>query len=333
MVASGVAIHGIAYCGAARTRHVDARDPAAARRRPGRGSGRPRRRRAAPLPPRPGSSPGVRRAAARRRATPRPPPGPRPRRRRPSSSSSHLTPMTGRTRRHRIAERYPAWARATPYVGRMRFQVIPVPGCRRRGRRGRRAGADEGAVFTGTADGSIFRVSHDGRKLDKVAHTGGRPLGIEIDLDGRLVVCDARPRGAAGRHRHGCGRAGDRLGRRPADGVLQQRRRRLRRHGVVLRLVHEVRRRPLEGRRRPGHVHGPAAAARHGRPGRRRARRPRVRQRGGARGRRVVRRRRGVRRPRPSSATGSPATEAGQRDRWSTTCPAIPTTSPGGATG
>ncbi|MBZ5738715.1 SMP-30/gluconolactonase/LRE family protein [Nocardioides mangrovi] len=52
-------------------------------------------------------------------------------------------------------------------------------------------GPDEGAVFTGTEDGSIFRVSHDGRRIDRVAHTGGRPLGIEIDLDGRLLVCDA----------------------------------------------------------------------------------------------------------------------------------------------
>ncbi|WP_122817715.1 SMP-30/gluconolactonase/LRE family protein [Nocardioides pantholopis] len=53
-------------------------------------------------------------------------------------------------------------------------------------------GRDEGAVFTGTADGSIWRVSHDGRRVDLVAHTGGRPLGIEIDADDRLVVCDAR---------------------------------------------------------------------------------------------------------------------------------------------
>lgn len=52
-------------------------------------------------------------------------------------------------------------------------------------------GRDEGAVFTGTEEGSIFRVSHDGRRIDRVAHTGGRPLGIEVDADGRLVVCDA----------------------------------------------------------------------------------------------------------------------------------------------
>lgn len=53
-------------------------------------------------------------------------------------------------------------------------------------------GPDEGAVFTGTEDGSIFRVAHDGRRIDRVAHTGGRPLGLEIDRDGRLLVCDAR---------------------------------------------------------------------------------------------------------------------------------------------
>lgn len=52
-------------------------------------------------------------------------------------------------------------------------------------------GPDEGAVFTGTADGSIFRVSHDGANVDRVAQTQGRPLGLEIDLDGRLLVCDA----------------------------------------------------------------------------------------------------------------------------------------------
>ncbi|MBS42045.1 MAG: strictosidine synthase [Nocardioides sp.] len=52
-------------------------------------------------------------------------------------------------------------------------------------------GPHEGSVFTGTEDGAIHRVSHDGRTVEKVAHTGGRPLGIEIDGDGRLMVCDA----------------------------------------------------------------------------------------------------------------------------------------------
>ena len=73
----------------------------------------------------------------------------------------------------------------------MELTRIPVPGPGAEdvvvGLRGR----DEGAVFTGTEDGSIFRVSHDGRHVERVAHTGGRPLGIELDLDGRLLVCDA----------------------------------------------------------------------------------------------------------------------------------------------
>jgi len=54
-----------------------------------------------------------------------------------------------------------------------------------------REGPDEGAVFTGTADGSIFRLSHDGSQVDRIAQTQGRPLGLEIDLEGRLLVCDA----------------------------------------------------------------------------------------------------------------------------------------------
>jgi sugar lactone lactonase YvrE len=53
-------------------------------------------------------------------------------------------------------------------------------------------GPHEGCVFTGTSDGVIRRVSHDGRVVRAVADTGGRPLGIEWLADGRLLVCDAR---------------------------------------------------------------------------------------------------------------------------------------------
>jgi sugar lactone lactonase YvrE len=73
----------------------------------------------------------------------------------------------------------------------MSFQVIPVPGDGAEDVVVGARGPDEGAVFTGTEDGSIFRISHDGRRIDRVAQTEGRPLGIEIDLDGRLLVCDA----------------------------------------------------------------------------------------------------------------------------------------------
>ncbi|GAB3264547.1 SMP-30/gluconolactonase/LRE family protein [Nocardioides dilutus] len=72
------------------------------------------------------------------------------------------------------------------------FSVIPVPAHGAEDVVVATRGPDEGAVFTGTADGTIWRVRHDGETVDKVAHTGGRPLGIEIDLDGRLLVCDAR---------------------------------------------------------------------------------------------------------------------------------------------
>jgi sugar lactone lactonase YvrE len=66
--------------------------------------------------------------------------------------------------------------------------VIPVPG----------PGAEdvvvdaEGWVLTGTADGAVYRVRPDGRRVDRVGDTGGRPLGLELLPAGRLLVCDAR---------------------------------------------------------------------------------------------------------------------------------------------
>jgi sugar lactone lactonase YvrE len=65
--------------------------------------------------------------------------------------------------------------------------VIPVPG----------HGAEdvvvdaEGWVYTGTVDGAVWRVQPEGRRVDLVGNTGGRPLGIELLPDGRLLVCDA----------------------------------------------------------------------------------------------------------------------------------------------
>lgn len=48
----------------------------------------------------------------------------------------------------------------------------------------------DGSVVTGLADGRVVRLQ-DGR-VDVVADTGGRPLGIELLPGGRLLVCDAR---------------------------------------------------------------------------------------------------------------------------------------------
>jgi sugar lactone lactonase YvrE len=65
--------------------------------------------------------------------------------------------------------------------------IIPVPG----------HGAEDvvvdaqGWVCTGTEDGAIWRVQPDGRRLELVGNTEGRPLGIELLPDGRLLVCDA----------------------------------------------------------------------------------------------------------------------------------------------
>jgi sugar lactone lactonase YvrE len=71
------------------------------------------------------------------------------------------------------------------------FRVIPVPAYGCEDVAVATHGSDEGAVFTGTEDGTIWHIHDDGRQVDRVAFTGGRPLGIEYDGDGRLVVCDA----------------------------------------------------------------------------------------------------------------------------------------------
>ncbi|MCR1781495.1 SMP-30/gluconolactonase/LRE family protein [Nocardioides carbamazepini] len=70
--------------------------------------------------------------------------------------------------------------------------VIPVPGHGAEDVVVATSGPDRGCVFTGTEDGAILRVSPEGGKVERVAHTGGRPLGIEFAPDGRLLVCDAR---------------------------------------------------------------------------------------------------------------------------------------------
>jgi sugar lactone lactonase YvrE len=65
--------------------------------------------------------------------------------------------------------------------------VIPLPG----------SGAEDvavdssGAIYTGTREGYLLRISPDGRSVERLAQTGGRPLGIEVHPDGWLVVCDA----------------------------------------------------------------------------------------------------------------------------------------------
>lgn len=47
-----------------------------------------------------------------------------------------------------------------------------------------------GRVFTGVEDGRIYRFAPDGG-AELVADTHGRPLGLELDAQERLIVCDA----------------------------------------------------------------------------------------------------------------------------------------------
>ena len=74
-----------------------------------------------------------------------------------------------------------------PNTALANVDVIPIPG----------TGAedvavdDEGRIYTGTREGYILRISPDGRHIDRLLQTGGRPLGIEVHPDGSLIVCDA----------------------------------------------------------------------------------------------------------------------------------------------
>ncbi len=47
-----------------------------------------------------------------------------------------------------------------------------------------------GRIYTGTRDGKIMRLCPDG-KLDIFAETKGRPLGIQLDKNENLIVCDS----------------------------------------------------------------------------------------------------------------------------------------------
>ncbi|HEX6240566.1 MAG TPA: SMP-30/gluconolactonase/LRE family protein, partial [Polyangiales bacterium] len=73
-------------------------------------------------------------------------------------------------------------------IGRYTLEVIRVPG----------NGPEdvvfdaEGRMLTGLEDGRILRISQDGQRIETLANTQGRPLGLEFLPDGRLLVCDSR---------------------------------------------------------------------------------------------------------------------------------------------
>ena len=49
----------------------------------------------------------------------------------------------------------------------------------------------QGRVYAGVADGRVVRFQPDGRGPEDFADTKGRPLGLQFDRDGNLIVADA----------------------------------------------------------------------------------------------------------------------------------------------
>jgi sugar lactone lactonase YvrE len=49
----------------------------------------------------------------------------------------------------------------------------------------------EGNIWTGVEDGRIIRITPDGSSTQVMADTGGRPLGLAVGRDGRLLICDS----------------------------------------------------------------------------------------------------------------------------------------------
>jgi sugar lactone lactonase YvrE len=51
---------------------------------------------------------------------------------------------------------------------------------------------EDGRILCGVSDGRILRLTPDGRHVEVLANTGGRPLGLEWLPEGDLLVCDGR---------------------------------------------------------------------------------------------------------------------------------------------
>jgi sugar lactone lactonase YvrE len=73
----------------------------------------------------------------------------------------------------------------------MRLTVLPIPGVGPEDVLVHDLGPHTGSLVVGVDDGSLLRVTPDGRRVRRVASTGGRPLGLEWLPDGRVLVCDS----------------------------------------------------------------------------------------------------------------------------------------------
>lgn len=49
----------------------------------------------------------------------------------------------------------------------------------------------DGKLYTGVLSGAVLRMSPDGTDVETYVTTGGRPLGLDFDANGRLVIADA----------------------------------------------------------------------------------------------------------------------------------------------
>jgi sugar lactone lactonase YvrE len=47
-----------------------------------------------------------------------------------------------------------------------------------------------GMIYTGLRNGDILKINVDGQQPEVVANTGGRPLGLDVDDQGRILVAD-----------------------------------------------------------------------------------------------------------------------------------------------
>jgi sugar lactone lactonase YvrE len=50
--------------------------------------------------------------------------------------------------------------------------------------------AHDGALYTGLINGDVLKINTDGQQPEIVVNTGGRPLGLDIDAQGRLLIAD-----------------------------------------------------------------------------------------------------------------------------------------------
>ena len=184
----------------------------------------------------------------------------------------------------------------------------------------------EGQIWTGVDDGRIVRISPESGETTVVGDTGGRPLGLHVARDGRLLICDS-PRGLLAMDpRHRRVRDAGRRGGRPKTAVLLERHRNTRRRNLFHRVDERFHLRRLHGGDLGGARDGAACSAGSGRHRGHARVRPVFRQRADADRGRV---RAGVRRAAGTTAVEVPADRTERRDRsphWPRTCPACPTT-------